>query len=342
MIKKLIYSSLACAMILLCNCETNPNEIILTDPVVELNAIRIDKLLYDNHTAKEVHNKLVKYPELYENFFTIMLRAGNKEDLFSNQERVDSFTIPTLDLFINDTNMQYVFQSIAEEFPDFNFYEKEISKGFARTQQLFNSNKSIKIGTFYSNFNATVLESDDIIWIGLDMYLGKDHPVVDLLPTSKIPQFYKDKMDKKYILSDVFFGYLMSHAYEPIGNDFLSRSLAYGKIAYIMTLILPDDAEENKFRYSKEELDWCITNEKSIWHFIIDNELLYSKDASKTDVFFSDGPYTKSLGKDSPSGVGIWLGYQIIADYARKTNQTAIEILNEKNIQKLLNTYEPE
>ena len=84
------------------------------------------------------------------------------------------------------------------------------------------------------------------------------------------------------------------------------------------------------------------TTDASIWHFIIDNKLLYSKDASKTDVFFNDGPYTKSLGQDSPSGVGIWLGYQIIADYARKTNQTAIEILKEKNTQKLLSTYEPE
>ena len=303
MIKKLIYTSLAFSMVLFCTCETNSNEIVLTDPVADLNAIRIDKLFSEKKTAYEVHNKLLNYPELYENFFTIMLREGNKEDIFSNQERVDSFTIPTLNRFINDTNMQFIFQSIAKEFPNFDYYEKEISKGFARTQQLFKSKKSIEIGTFYSNFNATVLESDNIIWIGLDMYLGKDHPVVDLLPTSKIPQFYKDKMDKKYILSDVFFGYLMSYIYEPLGTDFLSRMLAYGKIAYIMTLILPDDAEENKFRYSKEELDWCIANESSIWHFIIDNKLLYSKDASKIDVFFSDGPYTKSLGKIPPQAL---------------------------------------
>ena len=32
---------------------------------------------------------------------------------------------------------------------------------------------------------------------------------------------------------------------------------------------------------------------------------------------------------------------QIIADYAKKTDQTAIEIIKEKNIQKLLRTYEP-
>jgi hypothetical protein len=117
--------------------------------------------------------------------------------------------------------------------------------------------------------------------------------------------------------------------------------LAYGKIAYLMKLILPDEAEENKFRYSKDELNWCEQHENDIWQYIIDNKLLYEKDPSKINIFFSDGPYTKNFGKESPSGIGIWLGYKMILNYVNKTEIKTDEIISEKNIQKLLSTYEP-
>ena len=40
----------------------------------------------------------------------------------------------------------------------------------------------MKIGTFFSLFNADVHEFDSIIWIGLDMYLGANNKLTKLLP----------------------------------------------------------------------------------------------------------------------------------------------------------------
>jgi hypothetical protein len=108
-----------------------------------------------------------------------------------------------------------------------------------------------------------------------------------------------------------------------------------------MDLILPDEDPENKFRYNTNELKWCGQNEKYIWQHIIDEELLYEKDLKKINSFFSPGPYTKNFGKDSPSHIGIWLGYRMIQDYTEKNNLSIKEILLEKNIQKLLSAYEP-
>ena len=45
-------------------------------------------------------------------------------------------------------------------------------------------------------------------------------------------------MDKKYIVSDVMFGYLMTHNPQYMGDDFLSKLLSYGKTAYLMNLLL--------------------------------------------------------------------------------------------------------
>ena len=174
------------------------------------------------------------------------------------------------------------------------------------------------------------------------MYLGPKNKITKLIPTESLPQYVKNKMDKKYIVSDVMFGYLMTHNPQYMGDDFLSKLLSYGKTAYLMNLLLPDEDPENKFRYNKSELKWCEENEKYIWQYIIDQEILYEKDFNKISYFFNPGPYTKNFGKDSPAYIGIWLGYRIIQDYAKKTNLDIIEILNEKNSQKILSTYEPE
>jgi hypothetical protein len=327
-------------LLALVQCSNNTNSIDISNVKLKtLKAERVDQMMYEAKSGENLHKQLSKYPELYENFYSRMLRLGSEDELFDTTKTNN--VIENLNLFLRDTTMQFIFKSIDEKFSQFEEYEEEISKGFARYNTLFEKNNKINLGTFYSNFNATVLETDQTIWIGLDMYLGKNNPVIKLLPNNALPQYYKDKMEEKYLVSDVFFGYLMSTVYYPLGDDFLSRMLSYGKIAYLMQLILPEQAEENKFRYSSDEIKWCKTNETYIWQYIIDNNLLYEKDPSKINVFFSDGPYTKQFGKESPSGIGIWLGYQMILNFAQNTDQGTLEIISEKNIQKLLSTYEP-
>ena len=336
-IKKIILFSVLISII---QCNNDKNKIDIDDTQLKkLKAIRLEQQIINSSSGKIAHDTLSYYPELYQDFYSRMLRIGSTEDLLDSS-KINSKVIPSLNSFISDSTMKFIFKAIEQEFPSFDYYETEISKGFARFQILFKKENKKNIGTFYSNFNATVIESDKTIWIGLDMYLGKDHPITKQLPPS-LPQYYKDKMDKKFIISDVFFGYLMSSIYNPMGDELLAKMLSYGKIAYVMNLILPNEDEGNKFRYSKEEITWCNNNEEYIWKYIIDNKLLFEKDLSKISLFFSDGPFTKNFGPNSPSGIGIWMGYQMILDYAKKTNKSTIEIINEKDIQKLLSTYEP-
>jgi hypothetical protein len=54
-----------------------------------------------------------------------------------------------------------------------------------------------------------------------------------------------------------------------------------------------------------------------------------------------EGPFTKNFGSESPSTIGIWLGYKMIRDYAENNDVSIIDIVKEKNMQKLLKYYEP-
>ena len=337
--KTIKYCRIITLFVVLISCQTNNKEIKINGSLENFEVVRLDQVLSKN--IDEIHKVYLKYPELYINFFTNMIRAGKKEEILKS--KLSKETTNKLQLFINDSIISNILKEIDLEFPDFEYYNKEISKGLNRYESLFGfSYPKKEIGTFFSLFNADVHEFDSIIWIGLDMYLGPKNKITNLIPTESLPQYVKNKMDKKYIVSDVMFGYLMTHNPQYMGDDFLSKLLSYGKTAYLMNLLLPDEDPENKFRYNKSELKWCEENEKYIWQYIIDQEILYEKDFNKISYFFNPGPYTKNFGKDSPAYIGIWLGYRIIQDYARKTNLDIIEILNEKNSQKILSTYEPE
>jgi hypothetical protein len=323
------------------SCTSNKREIKLNnDQWQNFKTIRLDQVLLNTKNIDEIHQQFIKYPQLYQNFYANMIRAGKKEDVLVN--RLPEAVKSNLESFVNDSTIKSFLVEIQNEFPDFESYKIEIAKGLNRCENLFKYRYPKKeIGTFFSLFNADVHEFDSIIWIGLDMYLGPENRVTKLLPNESLPQYIKDKMDKKYIVSDVLFGHLMTYHYQYLGDDLLSKAISYGKIAYLMDLILPDEQKENKFRYTKKELDWCQKNEKYIWQYIVDQELLYEKNTKKISYFFNPGPFTKNFGQDSPSNIGIWLGSRIIEDFTKNSELNIQEILKETNIQKILNSYDP-
>ena len=282
-----------------------------------------------------MHQFLSKYPQLYSTWYSMMLNAGD----LKNTNSIETITNKIKE-FSSDSIIQYILYNIDSTFINFKNYEQKIFNGIERYNYLFNKNNDINIGTFYSNFNATVIDTDNRIWIGLDMYLGPEHNITKNLPPS-IPQYYKNKMDAKFITTDVLFGFLMTEQFKLMGDDMVSRMLSYGKIAYLLEILVPNEDAAERFRYNQSELNWCEENEYYIWKHLIDQQLIYSKDQVKINSFFIDGPFTKSLGPDSPSNIGIWIGYKMIKDYGSTNCKNIHEILEENNVQTLLSTYDP-
>ena len=165
-IKKIILFS---ALISIIQCNNDKNKIDINDTQwKKLKAIRLEQQIINSSSGKIAHNELSYYPELYENFYSRMLKIGRAEDL-RDSPKINSKVIPSLNSFISDSTMQFIFKAIEQEFPSFDYYENEISQGFARFQILFKKENKKNIGTFYSNFNATVIKSIKIIWKGLDI-----------------------------------------------------------------------------------------------------------------------------------------------------------------------------
>ena len=117
-----------------------------------------------------------------------MIRAGKKEDVLVN--RLPEAVKSNLESFVNDSTIKSFLEEIQKEFPDFENYKIEIAKGLNRCENIFKYRyPKTEIGTFFSLFNADVHEFDSIIWIGLDMYLGAQNKLTNLLPNESLPQY---------------------------------------------------------------------------------------------------------------------------------------------------------
>ena len=108
-----------------------------------------------------------------------------------------------------------------------------------------------------------------------------------------------------------------------------------------MDAILPNKSDAIKIGYTEAELNWCETNEVNIWEILINEKLLYSKDQKKIAQFTTNGPFTKGLPEESPSMVGVWIGWQMVRDYVEDTGVSIVDLLAETNHRKILKSYNP-
>jgi hypothetical protein len=189
--------------------------------------------------------------------------------------------------------------------------------------------------------------------IGVDMYLGKDNDIVKSLPYEVFPEYLKAKMSPEYLVSETMKYWLyykfsdirlyQDYTIYTIKDDFLNTIIHHGKMMYLLDAMLPQKSYEIKFGYTKEQLAWCKQNEHSVYQSLIENKLIYSTNHKSISKYVNDGPFTSGLTEDSPSRVGVWMGYQMVKTYMEENPTVTLSdlVYKETNSRKILSFYRP-
>ncbi len=315
-------------------CNSDPLNVDISGIHTDLECHRMERELFQNGiTDIDGLNRqlLGKYGFLYESFIAKMIVEGSAYDPAIGVR---------LSKFRQDTIIRSVYRDIEITFKDFDVYEKEFEKAFSYYRYYFPDSTLPNLVTFYSNFNAKIFPMENTLAIGLDMYLGPENDKVKQIPTDILPQFIKDDMDEKYLVADGMKYWLLNRFYdERIGEDFVSKIIELGKIMYLLDAVLPGLSDDIKINYTPEELMWVQANENKIWETLVDEEVLYTKNPMTINQYIVDGPFTKGLPNESPSKVGVWVGWQIVRDYVEENNVDVLSLLKEKNSLKILRSY---
>lgn len=240
--------------------------------------------------------------------------------------------------FVNDKDMRNAYeeeQKVLNE-SDLNTLSEDISHAMKRFRYFFPKRKlPQKFVTYMGGFNYNMVYVDSTLGIGLDMYLGPEHPFYSLL---QWPKFKTRTMGKEYILPDAVRGWMISEFdnSEPVSN-LLSHMIFYGKILYACDALLPDVNDSLKIGYSTAQMNTCHKFEKQYWGFFAEKNRLYDNNLKTISEFTSEGPFTSAISKECPPRIAMWVGWQIVRSYMKKNEQASLDdLMNEKDAQRIL------
>ncbi len=100
-----------------------------------------------------------------------------------------------------------------------------------------------------------------------------------------------------------------------------------GKRLYMLDQLLPETADTLKTGYTQKQLEGCYANERTIWSFFVQNDLLYVSDPSLIKDYMNDAPQTQAFGKESPGFIGQFCGWQIVKKWMAKNEKVSLEDL---------------
>lgn len=216
----------------------------------------------------------------------------------------------------SDTLQIELFNEVNHVFSDFNKTEAEIESLFNHLKYYFSEFNPPRVITTTNNvdYRNRVIVTDTISIIALDSYLGSEHKFY-----GGIANFLKANLKKDMIVVDLANEYAKKYTYQPIRKTLLDEMIYYGKLLYFKDLMVPFKTESERIGYSKDELNWAISNESYIWRFFVDQELLFSTDAKLPRRFINPAPFSKfyleGIDADSPGRLGQYIGWQIIRAY---------------------------
>ena len=254
----------------------------------------------------------------------------------------DSSFVDGLSSFQQDTNYQKVYADVKNTFLDFRVYDQDLTEAIERYNYHFPSRVIPRVVTFYGAFNFPIANTDSVIGIGLDMFLGKNSDYYSKLG-DKYPSYMHQQFQPNYMTALAMKGWLETE-FPIISQNFLSQMVQKGRLQYVLAHLLPNTADSILMGYSQAQIEWCEASEFSIWQFLIQENLLYTSKHDQIIKYMEPAPFSGRMPKESPGRVAVWTGWQIVKAYmSRHPNTTLQELMAIPDAQLLLNEskYKP-
>ena len=228
---------------------------------------------------------------------------------------------------MKDEDELFLYKSVQEVFGDFHKEKEALTDLFKHVKYYypkFNEPKVITILTLV-DYKHKVVYADSLLFISLDVYLGKEHEVYQ-----DYPNYIKQNFTREHLLVDVAEQMALPVLRPSATNSYISRIIQEGKKMHLIEAFLPETPKAEIIGYSDEQYQWAVISESDIWKYFIQNEMLYSNDPVLSDRFITEAPFSKfylEVDKDSPGRIGVWFGWQIVNAYVKNNDVSLQEMI---------------
>jgi len=228
---------------------------------------------------------------------------------------------------MKDEDELFLYKASQEVFGDFSKEKIAMAELFKHVKYYFPKFEAPRVITILSNvdYDNGIIYADSLMFVSLDVYLGKEHEVYE-----DYPNYIKQNFTPDHLMVDAAWQ-LASPVVKPNPlKSYISKIIQEGKKMYAIAAFLPDSSEQEIIGYTLEQYEWAVQSESNIWKYFIQKEMLYANDPTLTERFISDAPFSKfylEVDKDSPGRIGVWFGWQIVNSFMEHNDLSMQEML---------------
>ncbi len=288
---------------------------------VPFEFVRFDQKFIDTINVS-IENLKHQYPYLFH---------SSVSDSLWEAKRIDEFFIE-------------IQHQVHQKYEDTNDIKEELNKLFQHIKYFFpevqTPTKVIGL-TSEIDYETKVVYLDSIVLIALDTFLGYENELYQ-----GIHNYIRMYLSKEYMVPSVAEEFAKKLVGPIQSRNFVSKMIHYGKILYVMELLLPKTPLKIILEYTEEKYQWAREYEREIWFYFIENELLYSTDKDLSKRFLEDAPYSKfysEIDSNSSPRIGQYIGHQIVKSFSRNFSSISLSELIQLKEEELfiLSNYKP-
>ncbi len=311
--------------IFLFSCKNKKHIPDVSNIKVDLKIERFEKDFYSLDTNNLVHsldelNK--KYQSFLPDYLYTVLGLTPPQDSIVSQ----------IKLFLRDKNYKSIYDDATKKFASLDNVKDELALALKLTKYYFPKYPvPANVYTFIGPVDGfgTTLTSNHSFAIGLQGYLGKDYPLYqDEYIAQTYPPYKTRRFEEQYIATNCIKNVIEElYPDKSNGRPLAERLIEQGRRMYLLDALLPNTADSIKTGYTANQLEGCIKNEKAIWAFFVERNLLFEREPSVVSPYVTDGPKTPEISEDAPGNIGTFIGWQIVKKWMDVNPKISLEAL---------------
>lgn len=316
-------------MVFVASCDNGSKQPDVSDIKIALKAQRLDRDLAALDTIQLAAGLQIlapQYPEFLNFYLDTLMGFGINGNYTDSSHGINK----GLKTFLTHKDYRGLLDTVAKHFPDTKKEDEELTKGFQYLKHYDSNFKVPKVIYFVSGLNnwGAFTYGDDIIGVGLDMFLGKSYP---FYTSVGIPDYMGNKLEADYIPVAVFKAiYENRTPFVPENKTLLDMMIQKGKELYFLDKVIPFSKDGVKIGYTEQQMEWAAKNESLVYNFFIHENFLYEKNWQKILRYVTDGPTSAGI-PDSPGNIGAWMGWQIVKAYMNEHPKMSLQDLINDN-----------
>ena len=297
------------------------------------------------HLSENDSSSLIQLRRHYNFFLTDYC-----EDILKIGSSQSIETVDKLREFVKHPDTRETLLAIDSTSGDAKFLEEvslDLENGFKRLHVFMPDEIIPEVIWMNSGFNFAIYPREEFVAVGLEWFLGPEHPILTLLPPDRFPKYQQLRMHPDLMAADAMKGWMLVHFINRgyTGKKCVDDILYWGKVLWLLGKCMPEQPEHILMDWTPEDLEWAKTNETAIWLELQPATVLFETNRTVFHRWLTDGPFTKfgSIPQESPDRLGVWMGLRIVEDFMEQNPETSADQLFSKiDHIPFLKSYRPE